>query len=150
MRNDQTTGLSRRAFLKGSAATTLTLSLPSFTAKAAESLSTLTSQKAPAYSSWMDTYRKQWTWDSVSRGTHLINCWYQSHCSFDVYVKDGLVFREEQAGEYPATKPELPDFNPRGCQKGACFSQRMYDPTRLTHPIKRVGPRGGGKWQKVT
>ena len=150
MRKDHTVNLTRRNFIKSSAAGALTLSLPSFSAKAGESLTSLAAQKPPTYTTWMDTYRKQWTWDSVSKGTHLINCWYQAHCSFDVYVKDGLVFREEQAGEYPATNPDLPDFNPRGCQKGSCYSQRMYDPSRLTFPIKRVGPRGGGKWQRVS
>ncbi|MCK9282952.1 MAG: molybdopterin-dependent oxidoreductase, partial [Rhodocyclaceae bacterium] len=38
----------------------------------------------------------------------------------------------------------------RGCQKGGCFSERMYDPTRITHPLRRVGPRGSGKWERVT
>ena len=45
---------------------------------------------------------------------------------------------------------EVPDFNPRGCQKGACFSDRMYDAARLRHPMKRVGKRGEGKWQRVS
>ena len=71
------------------------------------------------------------------------------HCAWDVYVKDGLVFREEQAGEYPKVNDELPDYNPRGCQKGGCYSQRMYDPTRVTHPLRRVGERGSGKWERV-
>ena len=142
--------VTRRNFLKGSTASAAALIMPSFSAKGADSISELANKSVPPYTSFMDVYRKQWTWDSVVRGTHLINCWYQSHCSFDVYVKDGVVFREEQAGDYPQTRPDLPDFNPRGCQKGACFSQRMYDPTRLTYPIRRVGERGGGQWERVS
>jgi len=39
-----------------------------------------------------------------------------------------VVLREEQTGSYPPLNdPEVPDFNPKGCQKGACYAQRMYD-----------------------
>ncbi|MEZ5553250.1 MAG: molybdopterin-dependent oxidoreductase [Pseudomonadales bacterium] len=144
------TSFDRRDFLKVSTASALSLMLPSFHARTEASVSALLDQPAPAYTSWMDVYREQFTWDSVHRGTHLINCWYQSHCAWDVYVKDGLVFREEQAAEYPQTNSEVPDFNPRGCQKGACFSQRMYDPVRVKYPLRRVGPRGGGRWERVS
>ena len=44
----------------------------------------------------------------------------------------------------PADQPDVPDFNPRGCQKGACYSDRMHDGSRLLHPMKRVGERGAG------
>lgn len=142
--------IDRRDFLKAAGASVGTLCLPSFVAGSEGSVQALARKPPPAYKSFMDVYRNQWKWDSVSRGTHLINCWYQAHCSWDVYVKDGLVYREEQAAEYPQTKKELPDFNPRGCQKGGCFSERMYDPTRLTYPIKRVGERGSGRWKRIT
>lgn len=137
----------RRSFLKASAAVGGGLALPSFVASAA---GVLAGARIPAYGSWKDIYRAQWTWDKVVRSTHHLNCWFQAHCSWDVYVKDGLVYREEQAGEYPQVNPQLPDYNPRGCQKGGCFSERMYDPTRITHPLRRVGPRGGGKWERVS
>lgn len=139
----------RRKFLKGSAGAA-GLALMSFTAAGGVSAKTLLAKPVPVYVSWQDVYRKQWTWDKVVRSTHIVNCWYQAHCAWDVYVKDGLVFREEQAAEYPRVNNELPDYNPRGCQKGGCFSERMYDPTRVTHPLRRVGPRGGGKWERVS
>lgn len=145
-----TPDLDRRTFLKSSASAVGMLALPSFRARAAKDVEALLDAPAPAYTGWMDVYREQWTWDSVVRSSHFLNCWYQSHCAWDVYVKDGLVFREEQAAEYPQTSPELPDFNPRGCQKGACFSERMYDPARLRHPLRRVGPRGSGRWEQVS
>ena len=140
----------RRSFMKRSAASSITLMLPSFVATAGENLAALTGKNMPAYQGWMDVYRKQWTWDKVVRGTHLVNCWYQSHCAWDVFVKDGVVFREEQAAEYKQVNPNLPDYNPRGCNKGSCFSERMYDPARIKYPLKRVGPRGSGKWQRVS
>ncbi len=95
--------------------------------------------------------QKAFDWDTVVRSTHLANCWYNQACLFNLYVKDGVVVREEQVGIYPApNNPAAPDFNPRGCQKGVCYSNRMYDPSRLKHPLKRVGPRGAGQWQRIT
>ncbi|MCP4954044.1 MAG: molybdopterin-dependent oxidoreductase [Photobacterium aquimaris] len=142
---------SRRKFLRRSAAAgTAALVMPSFVARTADSVLGLGETLAPSYTGWADIYRKQWTWDKVVRGTHLVNCWYQAHCSWDVYVKDGMVFREEQAGEYEPVNANLPDFNPRGCNKGSCFSEKMYDPTRLKYPLKRVGERGGNKWKRIT
>jgi DMSO reductase family type II enzyme molybdopterin subunit len=137
----------RRSFLKGSAAVAGGLTLPNFVVHAADVAS---GKSIPIYNSWKDVYRGQWTWDKVVRSTHHLNCWYQAHCSWDVYVKDGLVYREEQAAEYPQVNASLPDYNPRGCNKGGCFSERMYDPTRITHPMRRVGERGSGKWERVT
>jgi DMSO reductase family type II enzyme molybdopterin subunit len=103
-----------------------------------------------AYGDWRDVYTEHWSWDRVVRSTHFVNCWYQAHCAWNVYVKDGVVWREEQAGDYPQVRPDVPDFNPRGCQKGGCYSERMYDPARVRYPLKRVGPRGSGKWKRVS
>jgi DMSO reductase family type II enzyme molybdopterin subunit len=102
------------------------------------------------YDGYRDVYRKQWQWDHVAKGTHYVNCGYNRGCAWNVYVKDGIVWREEQVGDYEQTNPEVPDFNPRGCQKGACYSDRMYDEARLTVPLKRVGERGEGRWQRIS
>ena len=103
-----------------------------------------------AYRDIADIYRERWRWDKVVKGTHILNCWYQRNCSFNLYVKDGLVLREEQSGEYPRTNPSVPDFNPRGCHNGACYSVQMYHPARIKYPLKRVGQRGEGKWERVS
>src|SRR3990172_10124676 len=97
-----------------------------------------------------DRYRRRWGWDSVVKGTHLLNCWYQRSCAYNVYVKDGKVVFEEPAAEYPRTKQSVPDFNPRGCQKGACYALNMNQPARVIHPLKRIGARGEGAWQEVS
>ncbi len=102
------------------------------------------------YRGFEDVYRERWAWDRVAKGTHLVNCVYQRNCSWNVYVKDNIVWREEQLATYPRTNADVPDFNPRGCQKGACYSHRMYDPSRLTVPLKRVGKRGEGKWKRIS
>lgn len=89
--------LDRRGFLKSAAALMGSLSLPSFAMNAAAGAGAGT-PAVPLYTSWQDVYRSQWSWDKVVRSTHHLNCWFQAHCSWDVYVKDGLVYREEQAG----------------------------------------------------
>ncbi len=147
-------GVSRRAFLKASGAA-LALSLARLSwrgeASARPGPSSETTPAVPgSYGDWRDVYREQWTWDRVARGTHYVNCAFQRGCAWNVYVKDGVVWREEQVADYPQTRPEVPDFSPRGCQKGACYSERMYDPTRVRYPLRRVGPRGRGRWVRVS
>lgn len=97
-----------------------------------------------------DAYRVRWQWDRVVRGTHLLNCWYQRSCAYNVFVKDGVAVFEEPAGDYPPTNDAVPDFNPRGCQKGACYALNMAHPARVTHPLRRAGERGEGRWERVS
>ncbi len=146
--------LSRREFLRSAGAATLVLSLDRLRrAHAAEpraGAAPAGGSGEAAYRHWEDIYRNKWVWDKVVRSSHFVNCWYQAHCAWDVFVKDGMVWREEQAGDYPPVRSDTPDFNPRGCQKGACYSTRMYDPTRIKYPVKRAGERGSGKWQRIS
>ena len=100
------------------------------------------------YRDWEDLYREQWDWDSVARSTHSVNC--TGSCSWNVYVKNGQVWREEQAGDYPRFDESVPDPNPRGCQKGACYTDYVNAEQRIKHPLKRVGERGEGKWQRIS
>ncbi|MCC6641724.1 MAG: molybdopterin-dependent oxidoreductase, partial [Deltaproteobacteria bacterium] len=101
------------------------------------------------YGDWTDTYRANWTWDRVVKGTHnRANCF--SACSWNLYVKDNVVWREEQNAIYAPSRADVPDFNPRGCQKGACHSDLHLGEARILHPMKRVGERGEGKWKRIT
>jgi len=144
-----TVNLTRRLFLRATAgAATLVLlnlryAVPAAGDSRAGGAAPFKPHDGVDYRGYEDIYREQWTWDRVVKGTHYANCGYQ-RCAWNVYVKDGVVWREEQVAAYPQTNAELPDFNPRGCQKGACYSDRMYDPSRLTVPLKRVGARGEG------
>ncbi|PJB14701.1 MAG: hypothetical protein CO118_07195 [Flavobacteriales bacterium CG_4_9_14_3_um_filter_32_8] len=104
----------------------------------------------PLKSSFENDYRNKWSWDDVTLGTHNLNCWFQQNCLFYVYKKDGKITREEQVGNYPQTNEKVPDFNPRGCQKGCSYSDFMYSEARITHPLKRSGERGEGKWEKIS
>ena len=36
------------------------------------------------------------------------------------------------------------------CPKGSAGVYALYNPARLTHPLKRVGPRGSGQWKAVS
>ena len=85
---------------------------------------------------WAERYRQKWTWDSVTWGTHSVDC-YPGGCPFRVYTRDGRVIREEQAGALPSIDSATPDMNPMGCQKGACWSHCHYSPDRVTQPLKR-------------
>jgi len=145
--------LGRRDFLKlsGVAAAGLASGLPLFHFSR-EALSTEPSGRISGeprrLGSWEDLYRQRWEWDRVGKGSHgWLNC--RSGCNWDLYVKNGVVVREEQTGNYQASEPRLPDFNPRGCQKGACYTEVMYGPSRLTVPLKRVGERGSGGWERI-
>ncbi|MBI2875642.1 MAG: hypothetical protein HYY20_02035 [Candidatus Tectomicrobia bacterium] len=52
------------------------------------------------------------SWDRVVKGTHTYaNC--TAACAFDLCVKGGIVWREEQETHYPDNHPRH-DFNPRG------------------------------------
>jgi DMSO reductase family type II enzyme molybdopterin subunit len=140
-------GLTRRELLRAGAAGALALSLRGLAPRAAAAAAP--PAPAVAYAGFADVWRAAWRWDRVARGTHLrANCF--SACAFDVYVRDGVVWREEQADVYARDAPGLPDFAPRGCQKGACYGDLMLAPDRVTHPLERAGPRGAGRWRRVS
>ncbi|GIH03664.1 nitrate reductase subunit alpha [Rhizocola hellebori] len=79
--------------------------------------------------------RAQWSHDAVVRSTHGVNC--TGSCSWKVYVKDGIITWEEQQTDYPSTGPDRPEYEPRGCPRGAAFSWYTYSPTRVRYPYVR-------------
>jgi nitrate reductase / nitrite oxidoreductase, alpha subunit len=84
---------------------------------------------------WERSYRGRWAHDKVVRSTHGVNC--TGSCSWNVYVKEGLITWEAQAVDYPSTGPDMPEYEPRGCPRGASFSWYEYSPLRLKHPYVR-------------
>jgi nitrate reductase alpha subunit len=84
---------------------------------------------------WERSYRGRWAHDKVVRSTHGVNC--TGSCSWNVYVKDGLITWETQAVDYPSNGAEMPDYEPRGCPRGASFSWYEYSPLRLKYPYVR-------------
>jgi len=105
---------------------------------------------APDASDFQDRWRAKWTWDRTAKTSHFNNCAYQTHCLFQIFVKDGELLREEQAGAYPALHDGVPDPNPRGCQKGCAYSALETGGSRVLHPLRRKGPRGSGAWERVS
>ena len=99
--------------------------------------------------SWAEAYRSKWRWDRVAWSSHNVDC-YPSGCPLRAYVKDGRIVREEQAGSLPQIEPGIPDMNPMGCQKGACWPQLLDAPDRVTRPLRRTGERGEGKFEPVS
>ena len=85
--------------------------------------------------SWESFYRERWAHDKVVRSTHGVNC--TGSCSWKVFVKDGLVAWETQQTDYPANGPDEPDYEPRGCPRGASFSWYVYSPLRVRYPYVR-------------
>lgn len=84
---------------------------------------------------WEDGYRKRWQHDKVVRSTHGVNC--TGSCSWKIYVKGGIVTWETQQTDYPRTRPELPNHEPRGCSRGASYSWYMYSGNRVKYPLVR-------------
>ncbi|HYF72028.1 MAG TPA: nitrate reductase subunit alpha [Nocardioides sp.] len=82
-----------------------------------------------------DFYRDRWSHDKVVRSTHGVNC--TGSCSWKVYVKDGIITWETQQTDYPSAGPDRPEYEPRGCPRGAAFSWYTYSPTRVRYPYVR-------------
>jgi nitrate reductase alpha subunit len=80
-------------------------------------------------------YRDRWSHDKVVRSTHGVNC--TGSCSWKVYVKDGVITWEVQETDYPSVGPDRPEYEPRGCPRGAAFSWYTYSPTRVRYPYAR-------------
>ncbi len=80
-------------------------------------------------------YRDRWSHDLVVRSTHGVNC--TGSCSWKVYVKDGIITWETQQTDYPSVGPNSPEYEPRGCPRGAAFSWYTYSPTRVRYPYVR-------------
>ena len=64
-------------------------------------------------------------------------------CGLNCYVKDGRLVRVEGMKESPINKGKL-------CLKAFASMQWLYSPQRLKYPLKRVGKKGEGKFERVT
>lgn len=84
---------------------------------------------------WEDGYRSRWQHDKIVRSTHGVNC--TGSCSWKIYVKNGLVTWETQQTDYPRTRPDLPNHEPRGCPRGASYSWYLYSANRVKYPMMR-------------
>lgn len=74
-----------------------------------------------------------------------------------VHVVDGRVRKIEPNAHNPigvanvsADYEAFKGLGGRMCPKGNSASRALYDPDRIKTPMKRVGPRGGGKWKAIS
>jgi anaerobic selenocysteine-containing dehydrogenase len=64
-------------------------------------------------------------------------------CGINVHMKDGKVAYIEGNRDHPVNKGVL-------CAKGSAGIMQVNAPSRLRAPLKRVGPRGSGKFQEIS
>ena len=64
-------------------------------------------------------------------------------CGVLVYLKDGKVAKI--AGD-----PDCPINHGTLCSKGIGSLQLVDHPDRLTYPVQRTGPKGSGKWRRIS
>jgi len=122
-------GFTRRNFIKGAAVLTATGALAGCT-PSAKKMQPAGSKDAPAYVE-----------DQIFSGACRGNC--AGGCFLDVHVRDGQVVR--------TTARDLPDtrYN-RICSKGITHVARIYSSRRLMYPMRRVGERGEGTFERIT
>ena len=64
-------------------------------------------------------------------------------CILLAHVKDGKLVKMEGDPDGPHNRGSI-------CEKGNAAVQYVYSPYRLKYPLKRVGERGEGKWQRIS
>lgn len=76
-------------------------------------------------------------------GTH--NC--GGRCIIKAHVRDDRIVRITTDDDIADT-PENPQL--RGCMRCRAYRDRLYHPDRLKYPMKRVGKRGEGKFERIS
>src|SRR3970282_87889 len=91
---------------------------------------------------WEQVYRDQYSYDSSFTFVCAPNCTH--NCRLRAFVRNGVILRTEQ--NYDGDRPYALDGNassiawtPRGCNKGATLTRRIYGPYRLKGPMVRSG-----------
>jgi len=64
-------------------------------------------------------------------------------CGVIAHVKDGKVIKVE--GD-----PDSPISHGTMCAKGLAITQLAYHPDRILHPMKKVGKKLSGEWERIT
>jgi len=85
--------------------------------------------------------------EAGATGTKIIksacNSCAHTACEVLVHVKDGRVIKIEPDPEGIIAQGSM-------CPKGNAATQQLYHPDRIKYPMKRVGARGEGKWQRIS
>ena len=73
--------------------------------------------------------------------------WCHDHCKVAVHIRDGQLIKVEEDEEHPRRAVLKPTV--RACPRARAAVEWFYHPDRLRYPLKRVGGKGEGKWQKI-
>lgn len=97
---------------------------------------------------WVEVEAEGWPARKVEKHYDLVpttcfNC--ESACGLVAYVD-----KETQQIRKFEGNPVHPASRGRLCAKGPATINQINDPDRILHPMKRVGKRGEGKWEKIT
>jgi anaerobic selenocysteine-containing dehydrogenase len=64
-------------------------------------------------------------------------------CALDVHVKDGVALKVTGSAEHAPTAGVL-------CTKVARYTERTYHPDRVLYPLRRIGRKGEGRFERIT
>ena len=121
-------GISRRSFLK--------------TTAAVAGAAAVTGTASTAFAAY-EPGQIAGSGETIVRGLCRPNCF--AFCHLNLHVRDGKLVKTSRA---PYNEPELS----RICHRGLSQVQRVYDPARILHPLKRKEgtERGAGEWEVLT
>ena len=64
-------------------------------------------------------------------------------CGVNLHIQDERIIKVEGDPDNPMNKGAL-------CPLGASSLEQIYNPKRLKYPMRRVGERGEGKWERIS
>ncbi|MEZ9298615.1 DMSO/selenate family reductase complex A subunit [Vibrio splendidus] len=76
----------------------------------------------------------------------LVNC--GSRCALRVHTEDGVITQIETDNR--GDDSEFGQHQIRACLRGRSIKHRVYNPDRLKYPMKRVGKRGEGRFERIS
>lgn len=135
VRNTQSASCTRRSFLKGSAAAAVAAGTAGLVGTNSAFADGEDSQDALLNPAAVTVE------EEIFPGTCVGFC--NGGCSYNVHVRDGKLVR------ISAREMDDPEYT-RVCQKGYTHPYRVYNPNRLTKPLRRVGEKGSGEWEEIT
>ena len=59
------------------------------------------------------------------------------------WVRDGKIVRVSGDPDHPVTRGAI-------CGKATRYAERIYSPDRVLYPQRRVGPKGAGRFERIS
>ena len=63
-------------------------------------------------------------------------------CGLVLDIENGRAVRAHGDKDHPVTRGLV-------CPRSQLMIEHLYHPDRINHPLKRIGPRGSGQWQRI-